>query len=155
MRDFQFIVTLALVLGPRISRTVAFKITTRISKAFSKILRYQVETNRLVWIKRIVLSMIHLYRKSVAPPDESTVVSSTSLEKCPNDAKLKHELLDKLVILKLNGGLGTTMGCEGPKSAIEVRQDMSFLDLTVRQVEVRSNDLFAHVYHHVYCIVLE
>lgn len=48
---------------------------------------------------------------------------------------LKHELLDKLVILKLNGGLGTTLGCEGPKSAIEVRQDMSFLDLTVRQVE--------------------
>ena len=41
------------------------------------------------------------------------------------------------VILKLNGGLGTTLGCEGPKSAIEVRQDLSFLDLTVRQVEVR------------------
>lgn len=40
------------------------------------------------------------------------------------------------VILKLNGGLGTTLGCEGPKSAIEVRQDLSFLDLTVRQVEV-------------------
>ncbi|ETI39877.1 hypothetical protein, variant 3 [Phytophthora nicotianae CJ01A1] len=39
------------------------------------------------------------------------------------------------VILKLNGGLGTTLGCEGPKSAIEVRQDLSFLDLTVRQVE--------------------
>jgi len=24
-------------------------------------------------------------------------------------------LLDKLVVLKLNGGLGTTMGCTGPK----------------------------------------
>jgi UTP--glucose-1-phosphate uridylyltransferase len=30
--------------------------------------------------------------------------------------------LDKLVILKLNGRLGTTLGCEGPKSAIKVRQ---------------------------------
>ncbi|KAL0585774.1 hypothetical protein ABG067_004497 [Albugo candida] len=58
-----------------------------------------------------------------------------TLEVCPDDARLKHELLDKLVILKLNGGLGTTLGCQGPKSAIEVRQGLSFLDLTVRQVE--------------------
>lgn len=47
----------------------------------------------------------------------------------------EKELLDKLVVLKLNGGLGTTMGCIGPKSAIEVRDGMTFLDLTVRQIE--------------------
>ncbi|OQS00625.1 UTP-glucose-1-phosphate uridylyltransferase [Achlya hypogyna] len=73
--------------------------------------------------------------KSVMPPTEAIVTNSATVEVCPNDASLKHELLDKLVILKLNGGLGTTMGCQGPKSAIEVRQDLSFLDLTVRQVE--------------------
>jgi len=28
------------------------------------------------------------------------------------------------------------MGCVGPKSAIEVRGDDTFLDLTVRQIEV-------------------
>lgn len=39
--------------------------------------------------------------------------------------------------MKLNGGLGTTMGCQGPKSAIDVRSGETFLDLTVRQVEVR------------------
>ena len=44
--------------------------------------------------------------------------------------------LSKLAVLKLNGGLGTTMGCVGPKSAIEVRDGMTFLDLTVRQIEV-------------------
>ncbi|OZJ05721.1 putative UTP--glucose-1-phosphate uridylyltransferase [Bifiguratus adelaidae] len=43
--------------------------------------------------------------------------------------------LSKLAVLKLNGGLGTTMGCVGPKSAIEVRDGMTFLDLSVRQVE--------------------
>ena len=26
----------------------------------------------------------------------------------------------RLVVVKLNGGLGTTMGCEGPKSVIKV-----------------------------------
>lgn len=45
-------------------------------------------------------------------------------------------ILEKLVVLKLNGGLGTTMGLSGsPKSAIEVRDGMTFLDLSVRQIE--------------------
>jgi len=38
-------------------------------------------------------------------------------------------------VLKLNGGLGTTMGCTGPKSVIEVNKDLTFLDLTVQQIE--------------------
>ena len=45
-------------------------------------------------------------------------------------------LLDKLVVLKLNGGLGTSMGCVGPKSLISVRSDNTFLDLTIEQIEV-------------------
>merc|ERR1712088_1201842 len=35
----------------------------------------------------------------------------------------------------LNGGLGTSMGCSGPKSVISVRNDLTFLDLTVQQIE--------------------
>ncbi|KAJ3197196.1 UTP-glucose-1-phosphate uridylyltransferase [Irineochytrium annulatum] len=45
------------------------------------------------------------------------------------------DTLKKLAVLKLNGGLGTSMGCVGPKSVIEVRDGMTFLDLTVRQIE--------------------
>jgi UDP-N-acetylglucosamine pyrophosphorylase len=30
------------------------------------------------------------------------------------------------------------MGCVGPKSIIEVRDNMTFLDLSVRQIEVSS-----------------
>ena len=44
-------------------------------------------------------------------------------------------MLDKLVVVKLNGGLGTSMGCKGPKSIIPVRSDQTFLDLTVQQIE--------------------
>ena len=33
------------------------------------------------------------------------------------DSAETKKLLDKLVVLKLNGGLGTTMGCTGPKYA--------------------------------------
>ena len=44
-------------------------------------------------------------------------------------------MLDKLVVVKLNGGLGTSMGCKGPKSVIALRNELTFLDLTVQQIE--------------------
>ena len=57
------------------------------------------------------------------------------LEQVPADARLQTELLKKCAILKLNGGLGTSMGCRGPKAAIPIKNGLTFLDLTVRQVE--------------------
>ncbi len=45
-----------------------------------------------------------------------------------------REALGRLVTIKLNGGLGTSMGMAGPKSLIPVKQGLSFLDITVRQV---------------------
>jgi len=48
-------------------------------------------------------------------------------------------VLDQVVVLKLNGGLGTSMGMTKAKSLIEVKQGLSFLDVIVRQVlELRS-----------------
>ncbi|XP_070182039.1 UTP--glucose-1-phosphate uridylyltransferase-like isoform X3 [Littorina saxatilis] len=52
----------------------------------------------------------------------------------PSSEKAK-DLLSKLVVVKLNGGLGTGMGCTGPKSAICVRNELTFLDLNVQQIE--------------------
>jgi len=42
--------------------------------------------------------------------------------------------LDRAVVIKLNGGLGTSMGLHAPKSLIEVKPGVSFLDVIVRQV---------------------
>lgn len=44
------------------------------------------------------------------------------------------EALQRTVVIKLNGGLGTSMGMNGPKSLLEVRDGLTFLDLSVRQV---------------------
>ena len=44
------------------------------------------------------------------------------------------ELLDRLAVVKLNGGLGTSMGLSAPKSLIEVKPGHSFLDVIARQV---------------------
>src|ERR1700751_4526621 len=52
-------------------------------------------------------------------------------EPSPGQAR---DVLDRLVIVKLNGGLGTSMGLSGPKSLLEVKEGVSFLDVLARQV---------------------
>jgi UTP--glucose-1-phosphate uridylyltransferase len=42
--------------------------------------------------------------------------------------------LDRVVVLKLNGGLGTSMGMTRAKSLLEVKDGHTFLDVIVRQV---------------------
>ena len=42
--------------------------------------------------------------------------------------------LSQAVVIKLNGGLGTGMGLQGPKSLLAVRDGITFLDLMVRQI---------------------
>lgn len=68
--------------------------------------------------------------KQIEPP--KNVIEYESLSK-PSDVEAAN-MLNKLVIVKLNGGLGTSMGCTGPKSVIQVRNDMTFLDITVKQI---------------------
>jgi UTP--glucose-1-phosphate uridylyltransferase len=47
--------------------------------------------------------------------------------------------LDEAVVLKLNGGLGTSMGMTHAKSLIEAKDGLTFLDVVARQVlELRS-----------------
>lgn len=43
-------------------------------------------------------------------------------------------LLAQAAVIKLNGGLGTGMGLQGPKSLLAVRDGVNFLDLMVRQI---------------------
>merc|ERR1719422_2560217 len=63
----------------------------------------------------------------------------------PSDPSAIRAMLDKLVVIKLNGGLGTSMGCSGPKSVIPVRSDLTFLDLTVQQIEYLNKKYSANV----------
>jgi UDP-N-acetylglucosamine pyrophosphorylase len=46
------------------------------------------------------------------------------------------ELLAQTVVIKLNGGLGTSMGLQKAKSLLEVKDGATFLDLIVRQILV-------------------
>jgi UTP--glucose-1-phosphate uridylyltransferase len=59
----------------------------------------------------------------------------SALEDLPEPPpEVAHEVLDRLVVLKLNGGLGTSMGLPAPKSSIEVKDGHTFLDVVAAQV---------------------
>merc|ERR1712225_60832 len=84
---------------------------------FNRYLAERVKNTKIEWDK-------------IKPPAPEQVVAYSTLKDSQDPS-----ILDKLAVLKLNGGLGTTMGCVGPKSVIEVREGMTFLDLSVRQIE--------------------
>lgn len=50
------------------------------------------------------------------------------------DPEVARDAFDKLVVINLNGGLGTSMGMDKAKSLLPVRDGKSFLDILVEQV---------------------
>lgn len=58
-----------------------------------------------------------------------------SLEEIHNSYPLDRALLSKLVVIKLNGGLGTSMGLDKAKSLIPIKGSLSFLSVMAKQIE--------------------
>jgi UTP--glucose-1-phosphate uridylyltransferase len=72
---------------------------------------------------------------------QEAVIPSADLEPATDvptldqlEGETKAELLDQFVMIKLNGGLATSMGLEHPKSLIEARDGRSFLEIIIAQV---------------------
>jgi len=56
------------------------------------------------------------------------------------DSKLHAKYVAQTVVIKLNGGLGTSMGLQSAKSLLEVKDGRNFFDLTIQQNEyLRTN----------------
>ena len=70
--------------------------------------------------------------KFLRSPDEKKLVHYDSLP-IPERESLEAALA-RIAVCKLNGGLGTSMGCRGSKSAIVVREKKTFIDLIVEQI---------------------
>jgi UTP--glucose-1-phosphate uridylyltransferase len=66
--------------------------------------------------------------------DIEPVESVQDAEELPDPGDEVREALDRTVVIKLNGGLGTSMGMHGPKSLLPVKDGLTFLDITARQV---------------------
>jgi UTP--glucose-1-phosphate uridylyltransferase len=68
--------------------------------------------------------------------DPATDVADFSdLQKCGDTIARGQELLGSLVVIRLNGGLGTSMGLERAKSLLPVKNGLSFNDIIARQIQ--------------------
>jgi len=82
----------------------------------------------------------HYYRllehgeTGMIPEDSIEPLDSESLNDVRIDDETGSAALRTTAVIKLNGGLGTSMGMERAKSLLCVRQGMSFLDVIARQV---------------------
>lgn len=98
-----------------------------------------VEKMRREGLPEIAIETFAHYERRLREGEKGMLPESEiePLEDLPDADELPaggEEVLDRVVVLKLNGGLGTSMGMTGPKSLLEVKDGLSFLDIIVRQV---------------------
>lgn len=83
----------------------------------------------------------HNYEKLLA--GDSGMMPEAELEPLPTLPKYSElpqpgqrgaELLSQCVVIKLNGGLGTSMGLEKAKALLQVKEGLTFLDFIARQI---------------------
>ena len=76
--------------------------------------------------------------KNQQPIDFTNIksISESDIIKLATSSEKITDNLNELVVLKLNGGLGTSMGCVGPKSLMEIKDGYNFLDITINQIKV-------------------
>ena len=70
----------------------------------------------------------------LAEAEIEPVATLPDADELPADDAGARAALDRTVVIKLNGGLGTSMGMTAPKSLLEVKDGLTFLDITVRQI---------------------
>src|SRR6478752_409564 len=83
----------------------------------------------------------HYYRQLEAGetglmPEDSIepVTDPVEFDELPSDPDAERAALRKAIVLRLNGGLGTSMGLSRAKSVLEAKDGLSFLDIIARQV---------------------
>ncbi len=90
-----------------------------------------IETFAHFYLRQVQGVPATIAEAEIIPVDPGSVPNMSDLDRYAGSGRAA---LAKTAIIKLNGGLGTTMGLDGPKSLIRAKNDLSFLDITVRQV---------------------
>jgi UTP--glucose-1-phosphate uridylyltransferase len=98
-----------------------------------------VEKMRREGLPEIAIDTLAHYERRLREGEQGMLPESEiePLGDLPDAADLPpggEEQLGRVVVLKLNGGLGTSMGMTRAKSLLEVKEGLSFLDIIVRQV---------------------
>lgn len=81
----------------------------------------------------------------IAESDIEPAINVPNLSEIKSSITQEPKLLRETVVLKLNGGLGTSMGLDFAKSLLEVKGKDTFLDLTAKQVIAMRKSFNANV----------
>ncbi len=69
-----------------------------------------------------------LTEAEIEPPSQDNLIDYNQLE------VTKFSPLDKLAVIKLNGGLGTSMGLKKAKTLLKIKGELNFLDVIAQQI---------------------
>jgi UTP--glucose-1-phosphate uridylyltransferase len=97
------------------------------------------EKMRAEGLSQLAIDTFSYYHRLLSEGEQGTMPEEEiePVESLPDLSELPEpdpEVLDQVAIVKLNGGLGTSMGMTGPKSLVVAKDGQTFLDLIVRQV---------------------
>lgn len=112
-------------------------------KAFSNYLPAFISKMKAAGTHPVVIDTFAYYYKKILA-GETGLVSGRELEPVAADeveaagrikqyAPAGKQVLNQAVMIKLNGGLGTSMGLTGPKSLLEVKNAATFLEMMLMQ----------------------
>ncbi|HEU0024671.1 MAG TPA: UTP--glucose-1-phosphate uridylyltransferase [Thermoleophilaceae bacterium] len=100
------------------------------------------ERMRAEGLSQVAIDTFERYRARLESGEQGVLAESEiepvgalpDAEELPDDPDGARDALDRAVVIKLNGGLGTSMGMSKAKSLLEVKEGLSFLDIIARQV---------------------
>jgi len=69
--------------------------------------------------------------KEITPLSKTDAILENNYKENLDEIK---NMANKIAVIKLNGGLGTSMGMQSPKSQLRVKNDLNFLEITVNQI---------------------
>jgi UTP--glucose-1-phosphate uridylyltransferase len=106
--------------------------------AYIQKLRLNNSPDLLIWTVCQMIATHFIQHENWIPESEIDALQEgdvLSLDTLPNTLEaIGKSAAKQLAVLKLNGGLGTTMGCSGPKSLIHVNGTDTFLDMISKQM---------------------
>jgi UTP--glucose-1-phosphate uridylyltransferase len=85
-------------------------------------------------IRSFLLNLEQLNSGSSGLIPESAIMPVSDLPEWESLPDGDDRGINRTVVIKLNGGLGTSMGLDKAKSLLEVKDDLTFLDLIGRQI---------------------
>lgn len=84
----------------------------------------------------------YIAEETLLPVEEKSLPQYENLSAFEPKGK---EVLKESVVIKLNGGLGTSMGLNGPKCLLPVKNNLSFFDITIRRILELNKELGIHI----------